>query len=137
MESFFNIAWLILAVASMGCWLWHHPARSGGTLSRRHWERELVALVYALALLFPVISLTDDLHAELAIVEDSASRRVKACGQHHPAAGRPHSMVLAGTTIAGVPPLQKRPGCVEAAIHPGHACFQPQIPSGRSPPAWS
>lgn len=134
MESFLNIAWVILAAVSVGCWLWNHPRHSGGPLARKRWERGLVALVYALALLFPVISLTDDLHTELAIVEDSVSKRVKAGGQHTSLLGHPDSLAVAGTNIAIVPGLPKHTGCSGTAIHLNPSLLLPRTSSGRSPP---
>jgi hypothetical protein len=76
METLLNLVWLAITVAAV--WLW----RFRWTVSRqnpRHSTRmEAVAMVCVLALLFPVISLTDDLHPETAVV-DAASGKRNAC----------------------------------------------------------
>jgi hypothetical protein len=76
METFLNLVWLAVTVAAI--WLW----RFRWTVSRRnpkHSTRmEAVAMVCVLALLFPVISLTDDLHPETVAV-DAASGKRNAC----------------------------------------------------------
>jgi len=63
MESLLNLLWIVIAVGSLGVWrLWW---RRGNAPSRREW----VAFATFLFLIFPVISLTDDLHEELALAE--------------------------------------------------------------------
>lgn len=76
MELALNIFWLLLALGSYALWF-PRDSRPG-----RKWRRRgesslaLVAFGCALVILFPVISLTDDLHAETAIVEDSKPSRM-------------------------------------------------------------
>jgi hypothetical protein len=76
METFLNLVWLAVSLGAV--WLWRYR----WTLSRRdprHSTRiEAVAMVCVLAVLFPVISLTDDLHPETAVV-DAASGKRNAC----------------------------------------------------------
>jgi hypothetical protein len=76
METTLNLIWLLVTIAAV--WLW----RFRWTVSRenrRHSRRmESIAMVCVLALLFPVISLTDDLHPETVAV-DSASGKRNAC----------------------------------------------------------
>jgi hypothetical protein len=76
METFLNLVWLVITVAAL--WLW----RFRWTVSRQDPEHsprmQAVAMVCFLALLFPVISLTDDLHPETAVV-DAASGKRNAC----------------------------------------------------------
>src|ERR1700739_4748939 len=76
METLLNLVWLAVTVAAI--WLW----RFHWTVSRRnprHSTRmEAVSMVCILALLFPVISLTDDLHPEIVAV-DAASGKRNAC----------------------------------------------------------
>jgi hypothetical protein len=76
METILNLIWLAITLAAI--WLW----RFRWTVSRqnpRHSKRmEAVAMVCVLALLFPVISLTDDLHPEI-LVMDAASGKRNAC----------------------------------------------------------
>jgi hypothetical protein len=68
MEFSLNLLWLLLAVASFVL------AGRGGdcrTLSCRHSVRRILALVCVLVFVFPIISLTDDLHAAQVVMEDS------------------------------------------------------------------
>lgn len=52
-ESILNIAWLVIAVAA-----------SAGVLSRRRDPRAIFAVFGVLALLFPIISISDDFNAD-------------------------------------------------------------------------
>jgi regulator of extracellular matrix RemA (YlzA/DUF370 family) len=76
METTLNLIWLAITVAAV--WLW----RFRWTVSRRNprhsMRMEAVAMVCLLALLFPVISLTDDLHLEIMLM-DAASGKRNAC----------------------------------------------------------
>jgi hypothetical protein len=93
METFLNLVWLAVTVAAI--WLW----RFRWSVSRRNpgysTRMEAVAMVCVLALLFPVISLTDDLHPETVAV-DAASGKRNACLI---AASAPH--VRAATLSSG------------------------------------
>ena len=93
METFLNLVWLAVTVAAI--WLW----RFRWTVSRRNQKHstrmEAAAMVCFLALLFPVISLTDDLHPETVAVDASSGKR-NACLI---AASAPH--VRAATVSTG------------------------------------
>jgi len=88
MELALNLAWVIIAAASYAL-LFRHLATSR---SRRADGRVrcqcVVALRCALTILFPVISLTDDLHETQAVVEEPSSSRVvlKKFGANRPPA---------------------------------------------------
>lgn len=76
METLLNLVWLAVTVASI--WLWRFRwsrSRSNPTHGTR---MQAAAMVCFVALLFPVISLTDDLHPETAVV-DAASGKRNAC----------------------------------------------------------
>jgi len=76
METILNLVWLAVTVAAI--WLWRYrwaASRRNPTHSTR---MEAAAMVCFLALLFPVISLTDDLHPETVAV-DAASGKRNAC----------------------------------------------------------
>jgi len=64
MELFLNLIWMVLAASTMCAW----GRRRNHPQSRPH----LIALVCLLALLFPVISATDDLNAMRSEMEDSS-----------------------------------------------------------------
>jgi len=79
MEVFLNSIWLAVAIAAFLFW---HTTRTPGR--RDHSSRyRCLALTCALVLLFPVISLTDDLHAEQAAMEDSSRAVMKARNMVH------------------------------------------------------
>jgi len=64
MELLLNLIWVVLAAATLYAW----GRRRNHPQSRPH----LIALVCLLALLFPVISATDDLNAMRSEMEDSS-----------------------------------------------------------------
>ena len=73
METTLNLVWLLVAFTLFGLWAFkwlpvkreQHACLFGGTL----------ALVFALALLFAPISLTDDLHPEIVVVDAASGKR--------------------------------------------------------------
>jgi hypothetical protein len=76
MEVLLNIIWVLVA---MGAFLFWQAQVEGAARRREHNSRyRFLALTVALVLLFPVISLTDDLHAEQAAMEDSSRSLMKA-----------------------------------------------------------
>ncbi len=106
MELSLNLFWLLLVVVSVVVWRrkgspLHRPRRARGS---RH---GLIALGCVLALLFPVISITDDLHAEQAIIEDSnpSKRAVRNSAGDHAASslGKIGHAALPGIAPAPVP----------------------------------
>jgi hypothetical protein len=62
MELFLNLAWVVLAAAMYCLWLRIAP-RAGPERRIRDWRMQFVALAVLLLILFPVISVTDDLQA--------------------------------------------------------------------------
>jgi len=76
METTLNLAWLAVTLAMI--WLWRFRWVVSRRNPRSSSSLEVVALVCILALLFPVISLTDDLHPEIYAV-DSISGKRNAC----------------------------------------------------------
>ena len=97
MELFLNILWVLITLAGAVIWrtLWTGQARL-----RRHtaW-REWTAFVCAMVLLFFVVSLTDDLHAELMLFEECSTRRHATCVvcAHHsspPDGGAAHAWAI-------------------------------------------
>jgi hypothetical protein len=77
MEVLLNSIWLVVAIGAIVLWRpeGDRPIPRGRGLSRCF---GLIALVCALVLLFPIISLTDDLHDEQAAIEDSSRAVMKA-----------------------------------------------------------
>lgn len=81
MEFFLNFAWVLLATLMFCLWLRFAPRKGDGR------GMQFVALALLALILFPVISVTDDLQAVLNPAEtDSCLRRDHACGAPHCAA---------------------------------------------------
>jgi len=76
METFLNLVWLAITVAAI--WLWRFRWIVSRRNPRHSTRMEAVAMVCVLSLLFPVISLTDDLHPETVAVDASSGKR-NAC----------------------------------------------------------
>jgi hypothetical protein len=78
MELFLNILWALIVLACASIWRmrWARQARNRQHDAWRQWT----AFACAMVLLFFVVSLTDDLHAELLFFEEcSTSRRHASC----------------------------------------------------------
>ena len=73
MELLLNLAWMLVTIF-VSIALLHRARREN---SARLWI-VVTAVVCLMILLFPVISMTDDLHAELFTAEESGKRRVAA-----------------------------------------------------------
>ena len=73
METILNLVWLSITLGIAGVWgLRWLPARRH---PRRRVVREAIALGCALALLFPAISVTDDLHPAIVALDATAGKR--------------------------------------------------------------
>ena len=70
MEALLNTVWFLFAVGAVVASIWRAPR------DRRHYLLEWVALLCAAVLLFPIISITDDLQAEVFVVEDSITKQM-------------------------------------------------------------
>jgi hypothetical protein len=78
MELLLNLVWLAVVIAIGAVWARRWPARNG----RERWL-SLGALLCAAVLLLPVISVTDDLHLQTFVVEDSNSTKRLVSGIAH------------------------------------------------------
>jgi len=78
MELVLNVLWLSICVASLAVW---HGHGVHARTPRRHCQAlpGLVALGVALLLLFPVLSLTDDLHAPRVLLDDPTHPCANSC----------------------------------------------------------
>ncbi len=85
MELALNLAWFIIAGAGYALLFRHFASRGTGLVRGPNHCQCIVALTCVLAILFPVISLTDDLHEMQATVEEPSPSRivVKRCGANH------------------------------------------------------
>ncbi len=73
METILNLVWLGVALASTALWFlrWSLCKRKATVRIRA----EIIAMGCAILLLFPVISLTDDLHPEILAVDAVSGKR--------------------------------------------------------------
>jgi len=105
MEFGFNLAWLVLSLLlSMG-WAW-----SANRSSTHHAHRTtFLALVILIALLFPVVSISDDLHEDQANITSEEPRYTDDLHQHFEAARlqvKHDPLALDLALIATVPALE-------------------------------
>jgi hypothetical protein len=70
MEFGFNLAWLVLSLALSVGWAWS----AGCSDARRAHRVTFFALVVLIALLFPVVSISDDLHEDQAKITSEEPR---------------------------------------------------------------
>jgi hypothetical protein len=126
MEFFLNIAWLLLAAGMIVLWL-RTDSRSG--TDRR---MQIVALGVLLLILFPVISVTDDLQAQQNPAETDC------CQRRGHAYATPHSL-LSPVAALPLPPVAQlsfgisrmaAPGRLDAPVfdHPALMPIQSQPP---------
>ena len=98
MELFLNILWVLIALAGVITWRtrWTRQARLRPHAAWREWT----AFVCSIVLLFFVVSLTDDLHADLVLLEERCNNRRHAtcliCPHHSspPDGGAAHAWAI-------------------------------------------
>jgi EamA domain-containing membrane protein RarD len=74
MELLLNLVWLLVVAVAIVSWLYHNHDRSS---ARPGVLLQVIALACILAVLFPAISATDDLHAsQLAVEASDVARKV-------------------------------------------------------------
>jgi hypothetical protein len=134
MEVLLNTTWLLVAI---GAFLFWQVEGEDNARRREHNRRyRFLALAVALILLFPVISLTDDLHAEQAAMEDSSRSVIKARHMLKEClgAGRSSFMALVPHGPDPAAALRLFQGNV-VLIENRSLCLTPIFPhDGRSPP---
>lgn len=134
MELFLNLLWVLIAAGAITVWrnCWLPEARA----SRREPFREWTAMGCALVLLFFAVSLTDDLHSNVSLLEDSSSsRRHSMCGHHSDQSNR-----IAREIGPAAPPRRieidqpRLLGMVSSFGSDPFSNFLPSFASGRAPP---
>jgi|SRR5579864_3745592 len=74
MELLLNLVWLLVVAVAIVSWLYHNRDRS---TARPRVLLQMITLACILAVLFPAISATDDLHAsQLAVEASDVARKV-------------------------------------------------------------
>ena len=102
MELLLNLVWLFVAALAIGAWCkrW----RGDGSKPQRQTSRGWIALACALVLLFFVISLTDDLHAEVMVVEDASASKRHSCSVVSHSIHAPSQSSASHHAVAVLPP---------------------------------
>ena len=129
MEIFLNLAWAVLAAALVALWL------HNGTRMDQSRRSQAIAIAVLIAILFPVISVSDDLMTVQNPAEaDNCQRRDHlAPGDSHPlqtaVATEPPS-ILAGVVFGFLQYVSPGKPALRAADHPGLTAI-----ANRPPPA--
>jgi hypothetical protein len=101
METLLNLIWLFISVAGIWIWLrWWSPRHAGNEVRLKQGWMAVVVLIF---LLFPVISMTDDLHPGPAYMEDSSASKRRGPALRQAAAHRIHSQARSAA-VATLPP---------------------------------
>jgi hypothetical protein len=137
-ETILNLVWLAVTLAAL--WLWRFRWAATPRNSRHEIRVEAVAIICVLALLFPVISLTDDLHPEVVPVDSISSKRnhsLLLASGHHAAHSGSQLSAHSAFALLSHPALETiRP---YAGFVPGmrvpRAAGRSRAASGRSPPS--
>lgn len=100
-ELILNLVWLAVAVAALAAWFRWRAKSSKNT------GQQLVLLALAAAILFPVISMTDDLWAAQnpAEPESYQKRHIVTAEAHWPV---PAAITIIGKPASSAPPHQSR-----------------------------
>jgi hypothetical protein len=132
-EQLLNWIWAALALGTLSAFLLRQRA-SGRRAASVH-PKALIALLTVLFILFPVISVSDDLHPAMADVVDPAKRILQVSSQLHQLQPGPSTLLLAVFLVVQVPTalvaLQDWFSAATAAC----AVERERVPdAGRSPP---
>lgn len=135
MEVLLNTIWLLVAVGAL--LFWRPVKRFGAQKSRQSQSFGILALVCTLVLLFPVISLTDDLHAEQVAMEDSCRPLMKARNTVHGCLRSGRTLLMAGRPNAWISASVRHliSGAVVVVDVPVFSLTFVTAHDGRSPPA--
>jgi len=127
LELLLNLCWLLLFAPAFCLWF----RRRSGSL------QSIVTLVCLLALLFPVISVTDDLHAMRQEMEESSpsKRMLKHAAPHVMGAGGFNPQPAHLTSAIFVPPRREMRERVQAPPPRGALTVSITVSSCRAPPS--
>ena len=132
MELFLNLLWLVLSAALLRHTVVHARSRAASVCAT---ARLLLVLGCVLLLLFPFISITDDLHASADAMEDwsFSVRKVRAVIEHPISPLSAGLLLLIASIIALAAPLAQLGWIVRQADIPPADSFIRVLP-GRAPP---
>ena len=141
MELFLNILWVLMAAGVLWTWRarWIHQRKRSVGHSIQEWTAVSVALV----LLFFAVSMTDDLHWEMVLSEESSTSRRSSS----PSLDAQQPSMHTGMTLHGAAPALVAPRSsfelslliqtVALWAEPSSSIYTSQPPSDRSPPHFS
>jgi hypothetical protein len=136
MELFLNFLWVLMAVFGLSVWrICWAPRRSG----RREPLHEWTAIVAALVFLFFAVSLSDDLHSNLVLFEESANGRRQIIGLAAPHATPQGVKEIGAAAVAVLPFLAsfhlQKIGYVDPFKKTSRALLESNRQLGRAPPS--
>ncbi len=101
MELLLNALWLLTAAGAITFWYYGSGRARTTSLQKQTLFGQFVLLGCALILLFPVISVTDDLHAQQAVMEDSSriASRARRAMQGGPGVDHAPALVSPGSAF--------------------------------------
>ncbi len=133
-----NLVWLCVAIAGTAVLFVTLSASPPSGRPASHW-RKIVAMSCTLVILFFVISMTDDLHEQEMVVEESKISRVTSVAgspSHSCQPSAEHPVFLLSTAMAwSLPdlPALRRPVTASKVFFA--AAIRWEVPSDRAPPA--
>lgn len=137
MEFALNLVWAVIAAASYALLFRYLATRGAGHATRSRRAQCVIALTCALAIIFPIISLTDDLHELQATLEEASPSCliVKKCVARHSSAPERtlyHPILIHG--LSAIRALCAIFGSIEArqTVRPSPGIFRSWF--GRAPP---
>lgn len=127
LELLLNLCWLLLFAPALCLWF----RRRSSSL------QSVVTLVCLLALLFPVISVTDDLHAMRQEMEESSSskRMLKHAGPHPLGTGVVHAQPAHLASTARIPSCGEICGYIQTPPLRTSLSVCTTFSPGRAPPS--
>jgi hypothetical protein len=139
METLLNALWVAICMGLVFAWHGHWLSQIRRRVHADAARQSFVSLICLLALLFPAISLSDDLHAVVLALPDTKSSSVAALSHSHSAAHNPSDTPQSTVGLPGHgfahPPLVFA-HLIESGSTPAAqlASFSGPV-SGRAPPA--
>jgi hypothetical protein len=139
METVLNLIWLAVTLAGVCLWRFRWVASRGHQRGRIF--PEAVAIVCLIVLLLPAISLTDDLHPEIMMVECASGKRnhcLLVAGAPHASSTGAARQVHSAAAVLTSSLAQLDLIATNLALQYGipQAIFSAGIPLGRSPPSF-
>jgi len=97
MEVLLNLTWMVLAAVIVGLWFVHSPREVRGR------RGQVIALVMLILVLFPVISVSDDLQVAQNLAEEDAYLRRACASALHDRAHLPVVAMLLQSVLMEMP----------------------------------